>query len=294
VLLFRGDFDSSGQQQLIEAASDNGILFPRRGRTRMVAAMGSLGRRFPTFAAYASASLTDLFGEEALRHAVRLHATEFRSGVFLSQADGTFRFVPLPREAQIAPIYGVVAGDFDGNGHADICAVQNSYAPIPETGRLDGGLGQFLRGDGSGGFFPVPVRESQLVVPGDGKGLAVFDADGDGWPDLIATRNNSRTLVFRNQGRPDGKSFTVTLHGPVQNPHAIGARIEVVMGDGKLQVAEVTAGGGYLSQSSATSFFGFRPEYPPFEIRIAWPSGKRSHDTWIPDAYHFQFSTPEP
>ena len=43
----------------------------------------------------------------------------------MSQADGTYRFEPLPRIAQIAQLQGMVAGDFDGDGHADIFAVQN-------------------------------------------------------------------------------------------------------------------------------------------------------------------------
>ena len=66
----------------------------------------------------------------------RFAATEFRSGVLLSQPDGTYRFEPLPRIAQISPLQGLVAGDFDGDGHADIYAVQNSYAPIPAVGGL--------------------------------------------------------------------------------------------------------------------------------------------------------------
>lgn len=68
-----------------------------------------------------------------------------RHGVPVSQPNGTYRFEPLPRIAQIAPIQGIVAGDFEDNGCADIYAVQNSYAPIPSIGRFDGGLSQLLR-----------------------------------------------------------------------------------------------------------------------------------------------------
>lgn len=293
-LLYRGDFDSSGQQQLIEASPDGSVFVPRRGRSTMIAAMPSLARKFPTFAGYAKATVEDIFGEEPLRQAARLQATEFRSGVFLSQPDGTFRFTPLPRLAQIAPIYGLVAADFDGDGRADICAVQNSYAPISETGRFDGGLGQVFRGDGHGGFIPVPARESRLIVPGDGKGLACLDVDGDGWPDLIVTRNNSTVLVFRNSGQPGRNSFAVTLEGSPANRQAIGARIEIVMEYGGQQTAEVSAGGGYLSQSSATCFFGFEQSNAPREIRIAWPSGAHSSHPWAAGTSRFRFTVPTP
>ena len=123
-------------------------------------------------------------------------ATELRSGVFLSQPDGGYRFEPLPRLAQIAPFQGVVAGDFDGDGRADIYAVQNSYAPIPFVGRFDGGLSVLLHGDGRGGFIVVPPGESGLIVPGDAKSVAVLDLDGDGRPEFFVTRNDATTLVF--------------------------------------------------------------------------------------------------
>ena len=134
---------------------------------------------------YARATLAEIIGEDRLAAATRMSATELRSGVLLSQPDGPYRFEPLPRIAQIAPADGIVAGDFDGGGHADIYAVQNSYAPSPAIGRFDGGLSQLLRGDGRGHFSPVPPAESGLVVPGDAKALAVLDLGNDGWPGFL-------------------------------------------------------------------------------------------------------------
>jgi hypothetical protein len=275
-VLYAGDFNDDGGTELVEAYYEGGKLYPWRTRKDLGAAIPSILKRYPRTDTYARATLGEILGEEKLTVAQRWVATEFRSGVLMSQPDGTYRFEPLPRLAQIAPIQGVVVGDFDGDGKADIYAVQNSYAPIPLVGRFDGGLSQLLRGDGHGHFEAVPVAASGLLVPDDAKALAVLDLDQDGWPDFLVTRNNSTTLAFRNQGREGGHSLGVRLRGRPGNPTAVGARISLEMHDGTTQTAEVFAGGGYSSQSSATIFFGWTSSNPPRTIHVRWPDGSSS------------------
>ena len=157
--------------------------------------------------------------------------------------------------------------------------MQNSYAPIPSVGRFDGGLSQLLRGDGRGHFTCVPPAESNLIVPGDAKALAVLDLDQDGWPDFLVTRNNSTTLAFRNNGVAGQHSLSINLHGSLGNPTAVGARVTVELADGSTQTSEVYAGSGYYSQSSAACFFGWKEGNPPRRVRVRWPSGTMTdHD----------------
>ena len=273
-LLFSGDFKGDGSNQLIEGYYEDGKLYPWRSRRDLGAALPSILQRYPRTDFYAKATLGEILGEDKLAAAGRFAATELRSGVFLSQPDGTYRFTPLPRLAQISPLQGIVAGDFDGDGKADIYAVQNSYAPIPAVGRYDGGLSQLLRGDGHGHFTAVPVAESGLLVPGDAKALVVLDLDHDGWPDFLVSRNNATTLAFRNQPIAGRHFLRVVLRGPAGNPTAIGARIRVELADGSTQTSEVLAGSGYYSQSTAAGFFGWPDGNPPKTIHVRWPTGQ--------------------
>jgi hypothetical protein len=272
-LLFSGDFAGRGSDEIVEAYFENGQMYPWRSRTDLGAAVPTVLRRFRLNNDYARATLPEILGADRLAAATRLEATELRSGVFLSQPDGRYRFEPLPRIAQIAPADGLVAGDFGGDGHAGIYVVQNSYAPAPAIGRFDGGLSQLLRGDGHGHFTPVAPIESGLVVPGDAKALAVLDIGNDGWPGFLVSRNGEATLAFRNRGVAGRHSIRVMLQGPPGNPQAVGARVTAEYADGATQACEVCAGSGYYSQSTAALFFGSTERNPLRRVRVQWPSG---------------------
>ena len=273
-LLYYGNFNVGGLAQVVEAYYEGDKIYPWRSRNELAAKIPAVLKRFPKTDLYAKATVDEILGADKLAAAKKFVATELRSGVFLSQPDGTYRFEALPRMAQIAPLQGIVAGDFDGDGHADIYAVQNSFAPIPSVGHFDGGLSQLLRGDGRGHFTLAPPAESQLVVPGDAKALAVIDLDHDGWPDFLVSRNNNTTLAFRNNGVAGRHALRINLRGPNGNPTAIGARVTLELSDGATQTTEVQAGSGYFSQSSPACFFGWPDVDPPKKVRIRWPDGK--------------------
>lgn len=279
-LLYAGVSVNGGPPQLVEAQMDHGRIYPRRSRDVMIKYFPSIAAKYRTTDDYAKASLDDLFPAAALASATKLAATELRSGVFLSQPGGTFRFTPLPRLAQIAPIFGMAAGDFDGDGRSDLVVVGNSFAPISEVGRFDGGAGWILRGDGRGQFTPIEPAASGFIVRRDAKALAVADLNRDGWPDLFVTRNNDRALAFVNRALPGRHSFGVALRGAAGNPAAIGAQVTLTLADGSTQTAEISAGAGYFSQSSATTFFGYPDSAPPKHLSIRWPDGRVSEQSF--------------
>ncbi len=176
--LFAGDLDGSGSFEILEAQYDSdGRLYPVRGRSKLSYSFTKLRRQFRTFAAFAAAPVDEVFDAELLGKALKLEATELRSGVFLQQADGTFTFEPLPVAAQIAPIHGFVHADLDGDGMADLFVAGNDWSPEPSTGRFDGSIGRLFKGDGKGGLTEVSPGQSGLIVPGDTRALALLPAD---------------------------------------------------------------------------------------------------------------------
>jgi hypothetical protein len=119
----------------------------------------------------------------------------FATSLVRNNGDGSFRLVPLPAEAQLAPVYGILATDVDHDGRIDLLLGGNFDGVQPELGEMRASYGLLLRGDGKGGFRPVPARQSGFVAPGQTRDIQrLRTAHGDLY---LVARNNDRPLAFR-------------------------------------------------------------------------------------------------
>lgn len=294
--IYYGDFGQPGGPWAIEAREDGNKVVPWATRQQLATVWPTVARRYPRNDLFAQASLAEIVGgQDRVDAAQSWVATELRSGVFLSQPDGSFRFAPLPWQAQLAPLQGISATDVDGDGHLDVIAVQNSYAPLPRLGRFAGGLGVVLRGDGAGRFCPEELERSGFVVGGDAKAMVRVDLNGDDCPDLVVSRSSDTPLAFLNHASErGGHFFSVQLRGPKENPDAIGARVTVTLADGAAEVDEVRMSSSYFSQSSPKQFFGFRKDNAPREVTVDWPDGQRSSQAIPTGQTHLTVVAPGP
>ncbi|HEU4420119.1 MAG TPA: FG-GAP-like repeat-containing protein, partial [Planctomycetota bacterium] len=236
--LYFGDFDDNGTRDLIEAKYEGDNLLPVRGRSCSSQAMPFLATKFPTYDQFASSLLHDIYTEQRLAACGQLAATTLASSLLRNDGKGRFTIEELPRRAQLAPIFGMVA-----IGERLVCA-ENSYAPEPETGRHDGGTGLVLRAT-KNGIEVVPPSEHGICFFGDRKAL-VMRSDAAAI-ELVFANNNDALRSFAGHATPRGK--TIDLPKLPGNPQAIGTRIVFEFGDGKRRAVEVQAGSGYLSCS---------------------------------------------
>jgi hypothetical protein len=275
-ILFYGEFDGSGHRHILEAAVQNSKLFPLRGKRASESAMPMLAVKYPKNSDFASATLEEIYGAESLSKAMRLEANELESGVLMNNGQGHFEFSPLPRLAQISPSFGVQLADFNADGNCDIVLAQNFSGPQRETGRMNGGLGLLLLGEGDGTFEPVWPNRSGVVIPDDARSLIIGDVDHDRWPDFLVGVNDGAVQVHRNTGATSGQPMVVRLVDCPGNPSAVGARVRLRTSSGESQTAEVTAGGSYLAQSGGELFFGLPDNEQVAEVEVRWPDGRES------------------
>jgi hypothetical protein len=189
------DFDRSGASKQIISVYNHGTSYPLATRDELIKAIPSLKARYPRYQDYARQTVTDIFSPDELRGAIFKQVRTFATALARNNGDGSFTLIPLPREAQLAPVYGILAGDFDGDGKTDLLLAGNFDGVEPEIGRMSASYGLLLRGDGTGHFTPVPAAQSGFLVRGQARDIQRVRTR---WGDLyVVTRNNDRPLVFR-------------------------------------------------------------------------------------------------
>lgn len=109
----------------------------------------------------------------------------------------------------------------------------------------------------------------------DGRGIATTDWDHDGDSDVIMTsRNGCRLRILCNQLESENDFLQLTLVGTQSNADAIGARALAFVKDKPHPIIKtVTAGSGYLSQSSKRLSFGLGRNATIEKLTVVWPDG---------------------
>lgn len=245
VRLYAGDFDNNGFYDAIPTIFISDPTGKRQehtvhGREDLIKQMIVMRRRFPYYKDFASATIDQLLTPEERQNAMVLEANYLESAYIENKGDGTFAIRSLPLQAQLAPIFGMVADDVDRDGNLDVMLVGNDYGGEVQTGRYDALNGLLLRGDGTGNFRPESIASSGFYVPGNAKGLVQL-TDGNGSELVVATQNRGRLCVFRNS-KP---ARHLRLH-------PTDASALLTFADGKKQKVEFSYGNSFLSQSART------------------------------------------
>ncbi len=171
--VYAADFTGNQTTDIVLTQEIGGTEYPLFGRARLGPSIYPVALAVPSYAAFATASMTQLFGANTLQRALHYQTDTFASLYLQNNGNGTFTAVPLPNLAQISPIRGILAHDVDGDGNLDLIVAGNLFDTEPNTTPADAGNGLWLKGDGHGHFIPVPPLESGFLAPRDVSGLAL-------------------------------------------------------------------------------------------------------------------------
>ena len=201
-IVYYGDFDASGKGHIVEAEYEGSILYPVRGRGCSSQAMPFIRQKFATFKDFALAPLEKIYPEDKLASALKVSATELRSGVFRNDGRGRFVFEPLPWEVQTAPAFGTAVADVNADGLPDLAIGQNfSHAQV-ETQPMAGGLSAIVLGRPNRTWKSLRPDESGVSVTGDVRSVAAVTLAPGQPVTLVFARNQAAPAVFRRVVRP--------------------------------------------------------------------------------------------
>ena len=195
------DFDGNGAMEQVISIYNRGVAYPLNLRDDLVNALPFLQQRLTSYKDYARATFADVFHESDLAGAQISRVYTFATSLALNNGDGSFTLKPLADEAQLAPVYGILATDVNHDGRPDLLLAGNFDGFKPEIGRMAGSYGMLLLADSTrtasdkAPFGPVEASLSGFVVPGQSRDVArVRTARGDL---IVVARNNDRPLIFR-------------------------------------------------------------------------------------------------
>ena len=189
---------------------------------------------------------------------------------------------------------------FTGGDPLPSTAWHPEFADVNNDGRIDlfiskgnvGGVLDYAEKDPSNlllgtadGTFTERARQAGILSYKLGRGAALVDLNRDGLLDLVQVPRGTPVLTWRNLGagtakkaKPMGHWAGVELQQPGANRDAIGAWIEVQVGD-VVQRRELTVGGGHLSGQLGPVHFGLG-DLTDAQARVQWTDGEWSD--WLP------------
>ena len=198
VTMYVADFAHNGFVQQIISYYSKGVAYPLTLRDDLIRSLTFLKDRYLNYKDYATQTVSDVLPKQDLAAAVVKKANTFATSLVRNNGDGSFTMIPLPSEAQISPVYGILASDIDGDGKPDLLLAGNFDGVKPELGQMSAGYGVFLRGEGQGRFTPVRTADSGFLVPGQARDIQrLRTAKGHIY---VVARNNDKALAFRSTG----------------------------------------------------------------------------------------------
>ena len=146
--IYAKDFDADHSTDIVlSKTTKKGVLLPVRGKECSSQQIPRLSEKFKTYNSFATASLPEIYGQEALNNAIHYTATCFTSLLLKNKGQGNFDVQELPIIAQFGPTSDFLVKDFNQDGYKDIFGIGSLYEAETETIRYDGNKGYFLFGN---------------------------------------------------------------------------------------------------------------------------------------------------
>ncbi len=240
--VYAKDFDNNGSLDAFiachwrDSVGDKHEYFYHT-RDDMIRQLLPIRRKFFGYGDYGAATVQQVFSKQELEGATIKRVNQMASCYIENLGNGQFKQVALPWQAQLAPLFGMLPHDADGDGDLDLLLTGNDHGMELLQGRADAFHGLVLRNDNGSPTVPVPLEQSHFYVPDNARALVQLIRD-NGEQLLLVSQHKKGIRVLKTQQE----------HVKIVRIPANQTKVRLKFADGRTRVHEFYYGNGFMAQ----------------------------------------------
>lgn len=164
--LVYNDFDQNGTTDFFMNYYIQGKSYPAYSRDEVAEQMPILKKKFPDYKTFSEATMEQFFDGNVLEKANKKEITTLKA-LILENKKGELIVHELPIQAQNAPVYAILAEDFNHDGKKDLLLMGNNSKFRLRIGKVDANTGVMLLNKGKFNFESLSAQQSGVYVRGD-------------------------------------------------------------------------------------------------------------------------------
>lgn len=231
----------------------DGESYPFANKDLLQEQLPFIRKEYGSYSAFAEETILDLLlqAEGQALQVLSVHTFEHQ---YIEQVASKFQLTPLPRLAQMSPIYSILSTDVNNDGWEDLILGGNFSAVSPSRGKYDASKGLWIQGGENVRWKAIPPRQSQLWIEGEVKAMKLLNAESEE-PWIIVAKNNDPLQIISHQKPPPA---TRSMLSPLKRNNQVISVLDLLQ-QGSLTIEK---------QLSKEEYFQMVEEYPNLKLEL--------------------------